>query len=137
MQDDPLQQAMRVPLENKLQRWRRESAEREQRFAKERANERRKLDAAPIDWSAEIDQRVGNTREYLVEVIIETIAELTERQREAISDAVRPLREQLFEVKIANAELRIKLAELREQLAADGSKVLDLPALPLRGSRAN
>ena len=71
----------------------------------------------------------------MIEVLAETIVELDERQREAIDVALRPLQIELVELKVANADLRVKLAE--QQLAASHATTIDLPALPLRGGRAN
>jgi len=96
----------------------------------------RGLDTSPVNWSSVIDQRIADARGYLLEVITETVAELAERQRDAIDDAMRPLRAELCELKISNAELRVANAALREQLSAGDDSTIDLPALPLRG-RAN
>jgi hypothetical protein len=94
---------------------------------------RRGLDTMPVDWSAVIDQCVSNTREYLLEVIAETVAELADRQREAIDDAMRPLKTELAELRSINAEQRVTIAEMR----LTNTSTIDLPALPLRGYRAN
>ena len=78
---------------------------------------------------------MADARAYLLEVLAETVAELAERQREAIDDALRPLRLELCELRIRCGELKLSNTELREQLTASGQLVTDLPN-PLR-SRAN
>jgi hypothetical protein len=95
-------------------------------------------DTSPVNWSAVIDQRIAAEHAFMVEVIAEVVATLADRQRDAIDDAMRPLRVELAELKISNAELRLVNVALREQLAAGGhGTAIDLPALPLRNSRAN
>ena len=99
---------------------------------------RRGLDTRPapaVDWNGEIRRQVADARAYLLEVLAETVAELAERQREAIDDALRPLRLELCELRIRCGELKLSNTELREQLTASGQLVTDLPN-PLR-SRAN
>ena len=142
---DPLEEAMRQPLEDPLTKWRREADEQEARFAKERAKRARSAEPAPVvDIDLRIATVVADERQYILDLMAEIIAETAARQREAIDDAMRPLLGELAQLKAAIAEQRVKICELqlsdekmREQLAGDHSKVLDLPALPLRGSRAN
>ncbi|MEY9235443.1 hypothetical protein ABIF78_007766 [Bradyrhizobium japonicum] len=127
-ENDPLAEAMRQPLVDPLAKWR---CEQQQGAPPAR---QRRLDTSPVNWSA-VDQRIGGMRKYLLEVITGTIAELAERQRDAIDDAMRPLRVELAELRISNCEVRAANAELCEQLAA--GHVTDLPPLPLRGSRTH
>jgi hypothetical protein len=128
-----LEDAMRQPLEDPLTKWRREAEEQEARFEKERAKRRRSAEPAPVNWDLRIAEAIADERQHILEVIAETIAELAERQREAIDDAMRPLRIELAELRIGNCELRAANAELREQLGA--GHITDLPN-PLPG-RAN
>ena len=132
--DDPLAEALAQPVEDRVDKWRREADEQEARFARQRrAEQRRRAEPASVDVDLHIAEAIADERQHVLAVIAETIAELTERQREAIDDAMRPLRVELAELRISNCELRAANAELREQLAGH---VTDLPALPLR-SRAN
>jgi len=125
---DPLEEAMRQPLEGSLTKWRREADEQEARFAEARAKRARSADLR-------ISAAIADERQFMIEVLAETIIELTERQRETIDAALQPLRIELAELKVANADLRVKLAE--QQLAASHATTIDLPPIPLRGSRAN
>ena len=135
---------MRQPLEDPLTKWKREADEQEARFAKERAKRARSAEPAPINWDLRIAEAIADERELQRELLAHVIVELDERRENAVADAVRPLLGELAQLKAAIAEQRVKICELelsdgklREQLAGDHSKVLDLPALPLRSTRAN
>ncbi len=135
---------MRQPLEDPLTKWKREADEQEARFAKERRRRERPAEPAPVNWDLRISEAIADERGFMTELLAETIVELSERQREAIDVALRPLQIELAELKaanaeakVANAELRLINASLREQVSAGHSTAIDLPALPLRGSRAN
>lgn len=99
----------------------------------------RQRDTSPVDWSGLIDQRIAAERAFMREVIGEVLADLADRQCDAIDDAVRPMKAELAELKVTIAEVRLANAELRVQQSVDqGSKgILDLPPMPLRSSRAN
>jgi hypothetical protein len=133
-EDDPLAEALRTPVEDPLTKWQREADEQEARFAKERAKRRRSAEPASVNWDRRIAEAIADERQHALAVIAETIAELADRQREAIDDAMRPLRVELAELKISNAELRLANAELRQQLAADHRATIDSPPLPLRAN---
>jgi hypothetical protein len=131
---DPLEEAMRQPLEDPLTRWKREAEEQEARFAEARAKRARSAEPAPVDWDLRIATVVADERQYILDLMAEIIAETAARQREAIDDAMRPLQGELAQLKASIAEQRVKICELqlsdgklREQLAGDRSKVFDLP----------
>jgi hypothetical protein len=127
--DDPLEEAMRRPMEDPLTKWKREADEQEQRFARERRRERR-AEPAPVNWDLRIAEAIADERQHVLAVLAETVVELNERQHEAIDTELRPLRVELAELRISNCELRAANAELREQLSA--GHVTDLPN-PLQG----
>ncbi|OCK55551.1 hypothetical protein [Bradyrhizobium sp. LMTR 3] len=135
--EDVLAEALARPLEDRVERWRREADEQTARFARF-ARERRRQERrpVPINWDVKIAEAIAEERGFLLEVLAETVAELADRQTRATEDALRPMQIELSELKIANAELRVANAELRVQQSADHGSTIDLPALPLR-SRAN
>jgi hypothetical protein len=142
--EDTLAEAMAQPLETRNQRDRRELEEQEQRFKREHRHSRRSAEPAPVDLDLRISAAIATERQFMTQVIAEVIAELNERQEKAIADAARPLQAELAQVRAEAAEQRVKICELqlsngslREQLAGDHSPTIELPALPLRGSRAN
>lgn len=142
LHENGLEEAMRQPVADPLTEWRRFHDEQEARFARERRRRERSAAPAPVDVDLRISEVVANERLFMTQVLAEAFAELTERQREAIESAVRPLQAELAQVKAEAAEQKVKICELqlsngslREQLA--GGHAIDLPALPLRGSRAN
>jgi hypothetical protein len=129
-----LEEAMRQPLEDPLAKWRREADEQEERFAKERRRRERNAEPAPINWDLRISQAIADERELQRELLAHVIVEMDERRENAVADAVRPLLGELAQLKASIAEQRVKICELqlsdgklREQLAGDHSKVLDLP----------
>jgi hypothetical protein len=109
------------PLEDPLTTWRREASP---------PPRPRGLDTAPVDWSAEIDRRIADEHSFMSDIVAQALSELMHRQREALEDALRPLRVELAELRLSNCQLRASNAELREQM--DTSYVTDLPSLPLR-----
>jgi hypothetical protein len=129
-QENELEEAMRQALEDPLTKWRREADEQEARFARERRRRERSAEPAPINLDLRISEAIAEERQHLHAVIAETIAVLAERQRDAIDDAMRPLRVELAELRIGNCELRAANTELREQLLA--GRGTDLPS-PLHG----
>jgi hypothetical protein len=77
----------------------------------------------------------------MIAVIGEAMGELRalieESMRKEFEAKLKALHVELCDVKIRCAELRISNTELREQLSAGHGSTIDLPVLPLRGSRAN
>lgn len=138
-EDALVEAALSQPLEDRVARWRREADEqtaRQQLAVRERRRSERCAEPVPIDLDLKIAEAISEERGFLLEVLAETVAELADRQARAIEDALRPLQIELSELKIANAELRVANAELRVQQSASHGTI-DLPALPLRSSRAN
>ena len=140
--EDMLAEALQQPVEDRVANRRREAEEQEQRFARERRRRERGAQPAPVNWDLRISEAVASERLFMTQVLAEAFAELTERQREAIESAVRPLQAELAQVRAEAAEQKVRICELqlsngslREQLA--GGHAIDLPALPLRSSRAN
>jgi hypothetical protein len=129
------------PREDSVAKWKREADEQEQRFARERKRqeerplERRiaaleqQLADARSELRAEIDQRIANERQFMLEVVGEALGEAWATQR---ADAKNELNDELRSLRIDLCELQTTLCELRQVIAADhGSKVIDLPN-PLR-----
>lgn len=140
--EDVLAEAMSAPVEDRVANWRREAEEQEQRFARQRRAERRRSAEHVPSRSAEIDLRISSAiadeRRFMIEVIGEAVAELMARQREAVDAELLPLRTELAKLKAEFAEAKVRACELeiinanlREQMAGDRSKVIDLPN-PLR-----
>jgi len=73
-----------------------------------------------------VGQAVGELREQIEENV-----------RKEFEEQLRQARVDACEAKIRLAELRISFTELREHLSGGHGTTIDLPALPLRGSRAN
>ncbi|MCK1303896.1 MULTISPECIES: hypothetical protein [unclassified Bradyrhizobium] len=133
--EDVLIEALSQPLEDRVERWRREADEQTARF--ERARRRRERKPAPVNSDLKISEAIAEERGFLLEVLAEAIAELAQRQTRAIEDALRPLQVEMAHLKVENGELKVINAELRlQQSSADhGNKLLDLP--PILRSRAN
>lgn len=132
-----LAEALARPLEDRVERWRREADEqtaKRERFERERRRQERR--PAPISWDSKLAEAIAAERAFMVELLAETIAELAERQREAISEAQRALQGELAQLKVEVAEQKVTICELRLQLSGGdhGGKTID--ALALR-SRAN
>ncbi|MET3994889.1 Na+-translocating ferredoxin:NAD+ oxidoreductase RnfC subunit [Bradyrhizobium sp. S3.9.2] len=122
---------MGQPVEDRVARWRREAEEqtaRQQRAVRERRRSERR--AEPVNLDLRIAEAIAEERRFMVEVIGETVAEMAERQTRAIADAVRPLLHELSELKIAHADAKVAIAELR--LQQSGGSTIDPPVLPLR-----
>ncbi|MCD9110093.1 hypothetical protein [Bradyrhizobium japonicum] len=141
--EDVLIEALSQPLEDRVARWKAEAdaqTAREQRAVRERRRGERRAEPAPINWDLNIAEAIAEERGFLLEVLAETVAELADRQREAIDAAMLPLRTELAQVRAEAAEQKVTICELRltlsEQLSADRSKIIDLPPLPMR-SRVN
>jgi hypothetical protein len=131
----PLQRALATPLEDKLERWRRENPQAPEPEAK--------LDTRPpwIDW-AEVDRRVAATiaeaieaeRGYLLAVTAEALGQILVQVREdataELEKATGALRLELSEAKAQIAEVGVKIAEMRcaqaERAAKSSGTVLDL-----------
>lgn len=136
-----LAEALARPLEDRVAKWAAEADEqtaRVERFARERR--RQESRPAPADLDLKIAESIADERRFLLEVLAETVAELADRQREAIDAAMLPLRTELAQVRAEAAEQKVTICELRltlsEQLSADRSKIIDLPPPPMR-SRVN
>jgi hypothetical protein len=82
----------------------------------------RKLDTAPIDWAAVIDERIAADRQFTLDVLAEVIAEIQAQATDDLERATRLLTAEL-------ADLKATLAELRLTMASDKSVPLDLPPL--------
>ena len=105
-------------------------------------------------WICAIAAAIVDERQRVFDLLTETIAELTQRQREEIDAATKPLQLELAELKLANAEanafvetwrtfktemieLKAMLNQMQQILAgADRSGTIDLPQIPLRSHRS-
>jgi len=109
--------------------------------AQERPPRERGRDTPVVNWSSVIDQRIAAEHAFMMEVIGQAIGELREQIEESVrkefEEQLRQARVDACEAKIRLAELRISFTELREHLSGGHGTTIDLPALPLRGSRAN
>ena len=85
----------------------------------------RKLDTAPVDWDARISEAIAAERRYQAELLTELIAEFRGEAADELERATRSLTIEL-------ADLKATLAEVRQVVAGERSKVLDLPPLPAR-----
>jgi hypothetical protein len=98
------------------ERWRAEAETFARECEQEVAN-RRAREAEIIRQRQEAEREMTELPEYLRDVLAAVVAELRRQMRDEIQTAVGELR-----------------AELTIQRAADNSKILDLPPLPLRRS---
>jgi hypothetical protein len=100
---------------------------------------RRGLDTAPapapIDWGSVIDDRVEAEHEFTVEVLAHLVADIkrefagkVRKLREERSDAKAELVEETRRLRIELAELQTVVGELRQALAHERGKPLDLPS---------
>jgi hypothetical protein len=98
----------------------------------------RKLDTAPVDWSAVIDQRVGRMKTFVMDVIGEALRESFNIERAAYADALKERDRQIAKLECELAKQAAQVAKLEVRLIQseiahdDRSKVIDLPALPKR-----
>ena len=145
--DELVAEALSRPLESRNDKDRREISEQEQRFERERRAEQRRrerertaAEPEPVNMDLVVATVVADERAFMTEVLGEVVAEIEARQRDTLDDVVRPLKAEISELRVLIADERVKLAEVRQQLAADhsGSKtILDLPALPSLRGRVN
>jgi hypothetical protein len=85
----------------------------------------RKLDTAPIDWSAMIDKELLAEREFILSIVREAICDQLERARRT---ARRELAAEIRSLKLEVAKLATTIAELRSAGAGENARVIDLPA---------
>jgi len=152
---DFLAERERASQENALDRWRREVREREAEHARERAQsrERRRLDTAPAPAPAPVDlhAEIAAAVEALITdedgLLHGMLAELTAYIQRDFAGKLRKLREErdaaktdladeTRKLRIELAELQTVVGELRQALAYERGKPLDLPS-PLAARRVN
>jgi hypothetical protein len=139
---DFLAERERASQENALDRWRREVREREAEHARERAQsrEQRRLDTAPVDWSAEIERAVETAiegeREHTIVLLAELLAHIERESAKKLREERRGLADETRQLRIELCELQTVVAELRAALAHERGKPLDLPS-PLAARRVN
>jgi hypothetical protein len=145
-QADPL---AAVSVERLNDRHRRELDEQEARFRIERRAPRRPTDAEaaraalereqpPFDWWAEIDRRIETAvaaeRERASDLLSHLIAEMRAEASDTLKRATTAQAVEIANLKVVIAELRVEVATERTKAA---TAILDLPTIPLRGSRTN
>jgi hypothetical protein len=72
----------------------------------------------------------------VLDVVGEYLGELIAKERRKREDVMREIREEIRELRIECAKLGSESAALREALATDRGKVVDLPS-PLSSQRVN
>ncbi|WP_369725154.1 hypothetical protein AB8Z38_11575 [Bradyrhizobium sp. LLZ17] len=135
-------EAMSQPVEDRVERWKREAEEqtaREQRTVRERRRSERRAEPAPVNWDLRIADAIAEERRFLIEVVGQAVGELREQietsMRKEFEEQLRQTQVDAAEAKIMLGELRISFAELREQLSgADQGKTIDLPSLRNRAN---
>jgi len=108
------------PPEDQLAKWRREHAEQEVRFAKERAERAGAKQRDGSAWNAWCDQRIeaalARFRDRGRELLTEIIAEIRAEATDDLERATRSLTAELADLKATLAELRLVLCGERASL---------------------
>jgi hypothetical protein len=95
----------------------------------------RGLDTAPVDWSSIIDERVGNMKEFVMDVLGQALCESFNIERSAYQDALKERDNKIVKLEAELAKLAVQTSKLevrviQNEIERDRNKVLDLPALP-------
>jgi hypothetical protein len=98
-------------------------------------NQPAEVTRAGDDWNewfdARLDARLEQERKMIMDITGEALGELLAKERKKREDTIRKVREELRELKLECAKLASESAALREALAADRGKVVEMPS-PLR-----
>jgi hypothetical protein len=132
--ETPLQRAMRLPLVDQVEKWKRDHPQQEP------PEECLDTPTPAIDWDEVdrrilvlVDQRIAESiiseRALLLNVVAGEVGEALAAQRQ---DSANDLADRVRELRIELAELQTTLGELRQAVALERGRVLDLPALPRR-----
>ena len=138
---DFLAQQEQAPHENALDRWRREVREREAEHVRERAQSRNFTDAEMARWINYVHELIAETiaaeRERTTALLAELLAYIqcetagkVRKLRQERNDAKADLVEETRRLRIELAQLQVVVGELRQALAQERGRPLDLPALP-------
>jgi hypothetical protein len=124
------------PPEDRVERWRSEANEQEERFGRERAARLRNVQIARASTAAIYEQRIIKVETQLLRVI-RAMSKVTE----SVEAGLRELRQESAEARQADletklAEALLQISQLCETVAADCKSILDLlPLLPTRCER--
>jgi L-rhamnose isomerase len=118
--ETPLQEALRRPVADPVEAWRRDADETEAREVVAR-----RLDTTPVDWGTHIRSAVAAEREHTNALLVELVAEMQAQANDDLEKATRSLTVELLDLKATLAELRVVLATERRQ--KQSGTVIDLP----------
>jgi hypothetical protein len=97
----------------------------------------RGLDTAPIDWSSVIDQRLGNMKHCVLEVVGQALHESFDIERSAYAAAlekrdakINKMECELVRAQAEIAKLNLRVVEMSIEHDRERERVLDLPPLP-------
>jgi hypothetical protein len=139
---DPLD----VPVERINDRHRRELAEQDRRFARERRaprpltdteaarHEQRLMDLQQQNVMQAVADAIAAERAYTGELLTQLIVQLRQEHVDALERATTSTAVEIANIRVTLAELRLEVATERTKAA---TAVLDLPTISLRGSRTN
>jgi hypothetical protein len=113
--------------EDKLAAWKRTMPKPEPK------PRQRGLDTAPVDWSSIIDERIGNMKEFVMDVLGQALCESFNIERGAYADALKERDRKIGQLELdllrAQAELaRLNTRVIQGEVDRDReSKVIDVP----------
>ncbi len=114
--------------EDPVARWRREADEATAARAAAKAEIASKPAPAPFDWSAfddRIQAAIEAERLLMCETVGTAVGELLNEERVIV---MREVRDELTSLKLECAKLATEAATLREALAVDRARVVDMPS---------